>query len=82
MVKEDFEFANKIDHEEIKIEKNDLEKVARCLAKVQEIDPNAEEEIYDKTLNILLLGQTGCGKSTFINSFHNYMRHHEMIRNV
>ena len=42
--------------------------------------PKQEEKIYTDTINILLLGQTGCGKSTFINSFQNYMNHNDLIR--
>ncbi|CAG9769511.1 unnamed protein product [Ceutorhynchus assimilis] len=46
------------------------------------IEPKAvEHEMWDpntdtpKEINILLLGESGVGKSTFINSFANYMKH-------
>ena len=38
------------------------------------------DKIYAETYNVLLLGQTGCGKSTFINSFLNYMKHNDFQR--
>ena len=78
-IKGDFEFEQ-YEHPEIQIDDMDLERLAQCLKKVETINPNEEEVIYEKTLNILLLGQTGCGKSTFINSFQNYMRHDDMSR--
>ena len=30
---------------------------------------------YNRTINIVLLGETGVGKSTWINGFINYLRH-------
>ena len=48
--------------------------------KIENEKSQKEEEIFTETLNILLLGQTGCGKSTFINSFFNYMRHNNLER--
>ena len=78
-IKDEFEFQ---DDETMQIEDSDLNKIAVCLQHIAEIDPNEADHIYEKTVNILLLGQTGCGKSTFINSFVNYMNYQELNRVV
>ena len=62
------------------IEKTDLEKIIKCLKDIDEANPHKEENIYNETINILLLGQTGCGKSTFINSFKNFMLYEDLYR--
>ena len=78
-IRDEFEFQ---DDDEMQIEDSDLNKIAVCLQRIAEIDLNAVDPIYEKTVNILLLGQTGCGKSTFINSFINYMNYRELHRMV
>ena len=62
------------------IEESDVNKIIMCLLEIMQSKPKQEEKIYTDTINILLLGQTGCGKSTFINSFQNYMNHNDLIR--
>ena len=62
------------------IEDIEVDKIIQYLQKIHRGKPKQEEKIYTKTINILLLGQTGCGKSTFINSFQNYMKYVDLNR--
>ena len=62
------------------IEESDVDKIIKTLQEIYQNKPKPEEKIYHDTINILLLGQTGCGKSTFINSFQNYMKHSDLYR--
>ena len=62
------------------IDETDVDKIIKYLQEIDKGKPKQEEKIYAETLNILLLGQTGCGKSTFINSFQNYMKYSDLFR--
>ena len=70
---EDFEFKD----EEIK--ETEIDKIIKYFSSRLR-RPTEKENIHTETLNILLLGQIGCGKSTFINSFLNYMNHSHVHR--
>ena len=71
---EDFEIA------EQDIEESVVDKIIKCLLEIEQSNLNREEKIYTEEINILLLGQTGCGKSTFINAFKNYMNYEDVER--
>ena len=68
------------DYEDEEIDEADVDKIIKYLQEIDEGKSKQEEKIYSETINILLLGQTGCGKSTFINSFQNYMKHCDLDR--
>ena len=71
---EDFDYEDEV------IEETDVDKIIKYLQEIDQGKPKQEEKIYAETMNILLLGQTGCGKSTFINSFQNYMKYSDLYR--
>lgn len=71
---EDFEMANQ------EIEESVVDKIIKCLLDIEQSNLNREEKIYTEEINILLLGQTGSGKSTFINAFKNYMNYEDVER--
>ena len=71
---EDFDYGDE------KIDEADVDKIIKYLQEIDQGKPKEEEKIYSETINILLLGQTGCGKSTFINSFQNYMKYNDLDR--
>ena len=68
------------DYEDEEIDEADVDKIIKYLQEIDEGKSKQEEKIYSETINILLLGQTGCGKSTFINSFQNYMKYNDLDR--
>ena len=74
-IEEDFD-NNDIDE----IEESEIDKIIEYLKQIQGKKPKQDQQNYTKVINILLLGQTGCGKSTFINSFQNYMNHNDLYR--
>ena len=71
---EDFEIA------EQNIEESVIDQIIKCLLEIEQSNLIQEEKIYTEEINILLLGQTGCGKSTFINAFKNYMNYEDVER--
>ena len=71
---EDFKIESK------EIQESDVDKIISCLKEIEQANPHRQEKIYPETINVLLLGQTGCGKSTFINAFKNYMKHCDVYR--
>ena len=72
---EDFEIT------EQNIEESVLDQIIKCSLKFQKEKLNIQKETnYNEGFNILLLGQRGCGKATFINAFINYMNYVDVER--
>jgi len=62
------------------IEETDVDKIIKYLQEIDQQEVQQGEQNYAETMNILLVGQTDCDKSTFINSFQNYMKYSDVYR--